>query len=1097
MANGIEEAYGEYDGIIVINAADALNKTGNATCSALTGKQTGIEGEEFRWEIGKEGDGLQEIQLLPVRHSAEYPKSISEGWMWSDKAASEDAPRLIYKINAREEGDYWFSYFSDNPNVGADSFHLVVNGEYRFTTMNAMSGGSDANHAATGAAWFYCDKTAIHLKEGINTIEIRARESGICLRQIMFSKEKPMAARYLYFESQKSVQWLKESNIVTGYIYMNNVEDIELEQGEEKRIELTAFSNNTEAVVYDVKPSNDCINVVIEGNTVKLKGVQSGYTTLQIVASAKDCTDIKMQVKVNVGYKTEGEESDISPKGTIVAPATVMDDAIAFIWEPPVQTEGLVGYNVYLNGIFKEQRGINQTHYYAQNLKADTEYFFCAESVFEDGRKGCGKTVYAKTLQRSEGINITDAPYFAVGDGVTMNTEAIQAAIDDCPKSGTVIIPEGVFLTGALDLKSHITLKIDGELKGSDNPEDYLNPDSNWDLDSTGERIMTRYEGWELLCHKSLLNVGHMNIYNRKYITCENVHIVGDGKITGGGTSLRNRTIDMAKQKGWSVGSSNVYERTRGRLVSVIQSKNVHITGVEISEAPCWTIHMIYSDSVTVHGVDIYSKVLNGDGWDPDSSQNCLLFDADIETGDDCVAIKAGKNPEGDIVKIPSENIKIFDIRCGGGGHGLAMGSEISGGINNIQIRNCKVENTIYGLQLKGTPLRGGYITNLDVRDCTLNMVLIKSNVNYNSDGGAASDKPYFNNLNFTNVIITGEDVNGNALTGSKGAVEISGFDTQCNEHNHLVNNVVFKNVMLGSEKRGHVNINLENCENIVFENVTQYAGNNPSFGLNGVNRDVIYNGLSVTDMQIYDAEVLVSDASFFTRSFSPQTKKSVCSFKVRTKEVSDSFIGFTASNVIPTGWNSFPVIVRLRPEGIFDARNGAEFTYTNKVSYEANKDYFVRVETDVEEKRYNVYVTDEEGETTLLANNFSFRHDAPSINNIGKVCIRGGSGVTSGLFEVEQFSMQNDTTIEIVSVKRNSGNITICAVAFEDVKGRILYAFYNEKEELLCAKIVPLNIEKLAYEEIPVEIPDEYESLKLFAWDDAMKPIGIYRRQC
>lgn len=934
-------AYGEKDGVFIINAADALLNTEYARHSNITSKNTDIDGISFTWKsIHSYDDFHKDISLTPVRHSPEYDKTVSDKWMWSDQTSSKDAPYLSYRLLVKESGSYYFSYFSNNPNVGADSFHLTVNNEYQFSTMNAMSGGSDSNHAAIGSAWFYCDQKPVYLTKGLNTIVISARESGICLNQIMLSKEKPMPSRYLYFESQKDATWHTSSDVITGYVSINNFDDYIIDLNETITIDFSASADNLSLVSISVDSSTDNVTAEINNQSLIISGKKSGYSTITVTAQAKNCSTVTRQFFVNVNYRTDGNETDFSPRNLSVAPNSETDSSIAFIWDPPADTSLVDGYNAYLNGSLISVRSCDQTHFTATNLSPDTEYSFYAETVYNDGSTAQGKTIYARTKPLTATINITKAPYLAKGDGTTLNTKAIQQAIDDCPSGGIVLIPEGVFLSGALDLKSHITLQVDGTLQGSSNPIDYLYPDAPWDNDTIGQRILTRYEGWELLCHRSLINVGHLNIYNRKEVTCENVQITGRGKIIGGGSKLRSNTISFAKENGWSVGTTNVYERTRGRLISITQSKSVYLNGVELSEAPCWTVHMIYSDTVTTHGINIYSRVLNGDGWDPDSSRNCLLFDSTIETGDDCVAIKSGKNPEGDIVAIPTENIKIFDIRCGGGGHGLAMGSEISGGINNIEIRNCTVLNTIYGLQLKGTPLRGGYITNLKVKDCTLNLLLIKSNVSYNADGAAAADKPYFNNLTFENVRITGTDVNGNKLSGSRGAVEISGFDVNCDNHNHLVNHVVFNNVTLGSDNNHHVNINLENCEDITFTDTKQLSGKNPSFALTGKTRKILYNGKDITNAHIYDSKLWMSDASFYTRYFTPQTDSALFSYTVTAHENSDGIVFICSSATNPTSWSSFPIAVRLRPNGSFDARNGGEFAYTNMVTYEPGKEY-------------------------------------------------------------------------------------------------------------------------------------------------------------
>ncbi len=834
-------AYGEKNGIIVINAADAINNTSYALSDNNTLKCTGIENVNFAWDITENYKDSstntlhQGIQLTPVKDSS---NPATSDWHWLTDDDIEDAPSLSYKIYVEKEGDYYLSFHSNNPNDDADSFHVGVNGEYKYNTTNAMSGGSNSEHAAVGTAWFYCDKEAIHLNAGINTITIWARESGICLRQIMLTREKPMESRYLYFQSQKSAEWLETSDIVNGFIKMKDLEDVNIEYGGQLSIDIDAMATNGQTVELSVSSSTKNVKVSkITNNKFEITAQKSGYSTITVMAEADGCTTVVKTFFVNVAYKQIGSESEETAQNLRVVPASETSNSIAILWDKPEIYSDITEYDVYLNGQKVATKASNKTHYTATGLEADTEYEFYVEAVYSDGKRSRTYKLYACTDSQGQIINIAEAPYNAVGDGVTMNTEIIQQAIDDCPENGIVLIPKGKFLTGALDLKSHMTLQVEGELLGSDNPNDYMYPDLIWDDNSMGERVLSRFEGWELMCLRSLLSVGYLNWQNRYEVTCEDLTICGNGKITGGGVKLQDESINMAKNNGWSVGTTNQYLRSRGFLLNITQSKNIYLTGVHFSDSPCWTIHMIYSDTVSTHGVEITSTIINGDGWDPDSSRNLILFDSKISTGDDCVAIKSGKNPEGNNVAIPTENVLIFDLECDGG-HGLAVGSEISGGVNNVTVRDVVVKNTLYGFQLKGTAQRGGGITNLYVQDSTFNQLLIKSNVFYNGDGAAALDVPLFNNLTFKNIVVDGTNMSGDSLDElyNNGAIELSGFDkTTC--HNHYVNNVLFENVRLGSKTNPLARIVIENCDGISFKNVKQYNGMNPDYLL--INKNI------------------------------------------------------------------------------------------------------------------------------------------------------------------------------------------------------------------------------------------------------------------
>lgn len=830
-------AYGERDGCIVINAADAIENKPYAYCNNTTLKSPKAVQEEFLWEITEsyENDSnkmYKGISLTPERDSQ---NPDTDEWIWPSAEDVSDAPSLCYKVFAEEEGEYYFSFYSNSPSTDSDSFHVGVNGWYEFSTTDVMSGGSDNNHAAVGACWFYCDKQPVYLDKGVNTLNIWGKESGICLRQLMLSKEKPMPARYLYFESQKNTEWLQESELITGSVTYTVPKEINLEYGQTKDITIDAHASNGAKVKLSAVSSTDAVEVSdVTNGTFRIVAKKGGYSTITVTAKAKYCTTVVKTFFVNTGYRMEGNVTSKAPQNLRVAPATETSDSITVVWSKPKDYTEIVWYDVYVNGEKAAEREPGQTHYTAEQLNAGSEYSFYVEANYSDGTFEASQTLYAHTDATGVILDITQAPYNAAGDGKQLDTEAIQQAIDDCPYGGTVLIPEGkVFLTGALNLKSHMTLKVEGELKGSENPNDYMNPDVSWDDDELGERIMSRFEGWELMCLRSLLNVGYLNWQNRSEVTCEDVTICGNGKITGGGTALQTASIKMAEDNNWYVGTTNRFLRSRGFLINIVQSKYVNLSGVHISDSPCWTVHMIYSDTVTTHGVEITSTIINGDGWDPDSSRNLMLFDSKIVTGDDCVAIKSGKNPEGDKVNIPTENVEIFDLHCTGG-HGLAMGSEISGGINNINIHDCTVSNTLYGLQLKGTEKRGGGITNLYVQDCKLNLLLIKSNVGYNADGEPAEDVPIFSGLTFRNVEV-------------EGTIEIAGFDkTYC--HNHYVNDTLFENVTLGSKSKPNSKIVMEYCDGLKFLNVRKYNGDTPEYQLNKKNYNILVDDNNISE---------------------------------------------------------------------------------------------------------------------------------------------------------------------------------------------------------------------------------------------------------
>lgn len=215
---------------------------------------------------------------------------------------------------------------------------------------------------------------------------------------------------------------------------------------------------------------------------------------------------------------------------------------------------------------------------------------------------------------------------------------------------------------------------------------------------------------------------------------------------------------------------------------------------------------MIYCDTITTNGIHIESQGIdNGDGWDPDSSRNLIIFDTTFDTGDDCIAIKSGKNPEGNVINIPTENVRIFDLDMIGG-NGVAIGSEQSGGVNNVTIRDCRIQNTQYGFELKASNVRGGYIRNIQVQDCVIDRFLAHS-VDYNADGEQNNELPTIENISLINTVINGD----------KQLIDLHGFHQ--NDQVSAIKNVYLKRVTLGNHTKKAV-INLKYCQDIRFEAV-------------------------------------------------------------------------------------------------------------------------------------------------------------------------------------------------------------------------------------------------------------------------------------
>ncbi|HEU5080853.1 MAG TPA: glycoside hydrolase family 28 protein [Opitutaceae bacterium] len=431
-----------------------------------------------------------------------------------------------------------------------------------------------------------------------------------------------------------------------------------------------------------------------------------------------------------------------------------------------------------------------KTHFTLRNLAPSTKYAVAVEVANASAESSASATQPFEITTAAKETTLSIDAYGAKGDGQTLNTKAIQAAIDACPKNGVVLVPRGSYLTGALFLKSDMTLQIEegGSLVGSTEPSDYE------------PFIKNRFEGWEMETYASLLNAGTLDHAGPPNV--QNLSIRGKGRITGGGRALGDA---MIKRHGM---------RSRGRLICLMNCRNVELQGLILENPPCWTLHYIYSDNVTCHDLTIQSTVLNGDGLDPDSSTNSYIFNCSFDTGDDCIAIKSGKNPEGNIINRPTEHVRIFDCTFVKG-HGISIGSEMSGGVRDVTVEDCVAGNLMHGMQIKATKDRGNVVEGVVVRDCELQKISILTELNYNNDGAPAPAAPHFRNFVFSNIDLTKADP-------AKPVIIVNGYS----EAGHRTTNLAFENITLPA---GAV-VRVDQAEDVRFSNVTTVSGEKPKY---------------------------------------------------------------------------------------------------------------------------------------------------------------------------------------------------------------------------------------------------------------------------
>ncbi len=485
----------------------------------------------------------------------------------------------------------------------------------------------------------------------------------------------------------------------------------------------------------------------------------------------------------------------------------LFDDSLILWWERgtfPADTQ----FCCFVDGE-KYSEGTN-TYVEVKGLSAGTMYALKVVA-------GDGTTVFDGHLQtqpKKKIIDVTKAPYFAKGDGQTLNTSALQKALDDCDENSRVYLPEGVYVSGALRMKSNTELYVaeNAVLQGSIEVKDYL------------PKIPSRFEGLEMMCYSALINAGEMD--HKTGPNCENIVIRGGGRIVGGGKPLFDNILAVEKaalrEYLESLGDKiKEYEtpdtipaRARPRLINISNVKNVVVANVGVEYGAAWNLHTVYSQNVQVYGCTFKSKgVWNGDGFDPDSCEDVALFGCVFATGDDCVAIKSGKNPEGNVINRKCSNVYIFG--CVGSGHGISLGSEMSGGIENVYVWDCNMPQMPHGLHIKATRKRGGYIKNVHVNNCVFSIVLVRA-VGYNDDGEGAPTPPEFSNFYIENSTITGIPYTGfgpNPNEWIRRYIVIRGFGEDAK-----VKNVYFKNLDIKTTEDGEETAYLENAENIYFQ---------------------------------------------------------------------------------------------------------------------------------------------------------------------------------------------------------------------------------------------------------------------------------------
>ena len=412
-----------------------------------------------------------------------------------------------------------------------------------------------------------------------------------------------------------------------------------------------------------------------------------------------------------------------------------------------------------------------------------------------------------KSIQQ---VNIKDATYYITSYGAKttasakVNQKAINTAIAKCSKAGggKVVVPAGLWKTGAITLLSGVNLCIEKDATLEFVFDTKLYP-----------VVETRWEG--LGCY----NISPLIYANGQH----DIALTGEGTIDGSGSkeawwfwqdgknkdfgwapgkySMRPSRAQLQKQSEDEVPiAQRIYTAKnpmRPQSVNFMNCERVLIENVTLLRSPFWVLHPVLCTDVTVRGVKIQNDGPNGDGCDPESCNRVLIENCTFDTGDDCIAIKSGRNKDGRMWNVPCQNIIVRNCKMLDGHGGVVVGSEISGGYRNLFVENCQMDspNLERVIRIKTNTCRGGiieniYVRNVEVGEC--DEAVLKINLNYEPKEQA--ERGHIPTVR--NVLL--ENVN---CKKSKYGAYISGLEDDTQIYNITVRNCRWSGVSTGMHR--------------------------------------------------------------------------------------------------------------------------------------------------------------------------------------------------------------------------------------------------------------------------------------------------------
>ena len=489
----------------------------------------------------------------------------------------------------------------------------------------------------------------------------------------------------------------------------------------------------------------------------------------------------------------------------------------------------------------------------------------CAASALSAGAQGTGGFSWSNLptakMPTFKTDTLTITKYGAKPDGISLNTEAINAAINACSNKGggVVVIPQGLWLTGPIVLKSNVNLHVDraalvlfttdksqyklvvGSYEGHDAPCNQ-SPISGTDLENiaiTGEGVFDGNGGvWRAIGKDRLTNEEWQTLVNSGGVVSD------DGKswLPSAGYQAANKIKDVRVLKpGKTLDDYAAYKDFfRPNMLVLTNCKKVWLQGITVQNSPDWCIHTLLCEDMTLQGVHVRNpwNAQNGDGIDMESCRNVLLEGSTFDAGDDGICVKSGRDEDGRKRGKPTENVVVRNNVVYRAHGGFVIGSEMSGGARNIFVSDCTFIGTDIGLRFKTVRGRGGVVENIYIKNISMRNILheaILFDMYYQTKAASTLGQnmvippvdegtPQFRNFYVSNVV----------CNGAEKAIFLRGLPEMAITGMHL-ENMVFK-TNKGIELIEAKNISLKNIS-LQITDPTQlaYIENSSAIVLDGV----------------------------------------------------------------------------------------------------------------------------------------------------------------------------------------------------------------------------------------------------------------------